>query len=134
MELYYLIITGAFSLFGVWVGSSLSRRQARHQFLMEARRTVYARLLSAITSEDNYPRDIYGAADAYSEEKVAEYNRKVDEWRKNRRKIKGLATEALLVTQSESLSNKLSEFISSRDPDNSSLRGVQDLMRKEIGI
>jgi biopolymer transport protein ExbB/TolQ len=133
MELITLITGASISIFSIFLGSFLSRRQAKDQFLMETKRTVYAKVLSAAISEDKYPPDILGTAEAYFEEKVTEYNRRLLEWRKNRKVIKGLAAEALLVTQGEVLRNKLSDFISSNDPDKN-LQGLEGLMRKEIGI
>ena len=133
MELFLVILTGLFSLGGVWLGSWLSKRRVKTQSLMETKISSYGRLLSAIRSEGNYPHDIAGSVDSYHVEKVAEYNRKVEEWRRSRNAIKGLVAEAFLITQNKKLRDKLSTFISSRDPDNI-LNRIEDLMREEIEI
>lgn len=87
-----------------------------------------------MASEESYP-EIHGTADAYNETKVAEYNKKLGDWRKNRLLIKGIATEALLITNNKELSKMLNDFIYSKNPDNSLLNErVQDLMRNEIEV
>lgn len=133
MKLIQTIITGILPLLGVWLGSFLSKRQAKYQFLIETRRTVFSRLLSSVISEENYPREIAGTTAAYDEKKVEEYNNQVNEWRRNRKLLKGLASEALLVTENVIFQNKLSEFVSSHNPD-TRLSGLEELMRKEIEI
>ena len=124
-----IMLTSVFSLVGVWLGASLYRSHTKHQFLMETRRMIYAKLLSGVMSEENYPNN----PSDRSEENILEYNRQLKEWRRNRRALKGLAAEALLITENGALREKLSEFISSHNPD-SHLVGVEEIMRKEIGI
>ena len=133
MENY--IITGIFSLAGVWLGYFLSRRQIKDQFLMETRRTIYAKLLSAAMSEAEYPREpeLSREDSMVMKQKITEYNSELGEWRRNRKMLKGLSQEALLITQGKPLRDKLFEFISSYNPDNR-LDGIEELMRNEIGI
>lgn len=127
-----IFVTGLFTLLGVILGSYISYKLSRNQSILEAKRIIYAKLLSNMASEESYP-EIRGTVDTYNETKVEEYNKKLSNWRKNRLLIKGIATEALFVTNNKELSNILNDFIYSKNPDNSLLsERVRDLMRKEI--
>lgn len=135
MELNFSDITNALiPLLGVWLGSYLTKNQIRNQSLIDTRRATYAKLLAVVMSEESYP-EIYGSADSYIPEKVEKYNEKLGEWRKNRKFIKGLATECLLITTNQKLFSKFSDFISSQDPEKN-LRDIKtiELMKEEINF
>ncbi len=97
---------------------------------METRLSTYAKLLSATKSEERYPPN---APTGMTAAEVDAYNAKVNEWRKNRKVIKGIATEAFLLAGNLHLQEKLSEFISNDNPD-FRITDVETLMRTEIGI
>jgi len=97
---------------------------------METRLSTYGRLLSATKLEERYPPD---PQVGLSEIERLLYNKKVSIWRKRRKELKGMATEALLLTINPQLKIKLSDFIANNNPE-ISLHGVEDLMRDEIGI
>lgn len=129
-----IFISGFIALLGVLLGSYISYKLSRNHSILEAKRIIYAKLLSNLASEESYP-EIHGTTDAHGETKVAEYNRKLSDWRKNRLLIKGAATEALLITNNKELSHMLNDFIYSKNPDSSLLNErVKDLMKKEIEI
>ena len=135
MEIKILIIgwtLGIVSSLGVtWLQAYLTRKQSRGQTLMETRLSTYAKLLSAAKSEERYPS--IGRANIITAIGIDAYNAKVNGWRKNRKAIKGIATEAFLLAGNHDLQKKLSEFISTDNPD-SRITDVDTLMRTEIGI
>ncbi|MEK7552287.1 MAG: hypothetical protein AAB534_02610 [Patescibacteria group bacterium] len=134
MEIKILIIgwiLGIVSTLGAtWLQAYLTRKQSRSQTLMETRLSTYAKLLSVAKSEERYPPN---ARAGMTTVEVDAYNAKVSEWRRNRKAMKGIATEAFLLAGNSDLQEKLSEFISSDNPD-FRITDVEILMRTEIGI
>ncbi len=129
------VIGSAASLIGTWLQSYLGHGHARENALIDARRATYSRLLSAGMSEDSYPPDFMpsGRYDANVQQEVDTYNEKVRGWRKGRQQLKAIATEALLLAESEALKERLKEFIQSNNP-NKRLTGIESLMREELRI
>jgi hypothetical protein len=115
------------ALAGVFLQSILAYKFSIKQSLLDAKRVIFSRLLSAVESEDSCPNfnpNIH---------KVEDFNRKIDLWRENRRKIKGIAAEALLVSENEELKTLLRDLIKNFDPERK-FKDVEDLMRKEIQL
>lgn len=134
MEIKILIVGWSLGIIstlgGTWLQAYLTRKQSRGQTLMETRLSTYAKLLSVTKSEERYPPN---ARSGMIKEEVDAYNTKVNEWRRNRKIIKGIATEAFLLSANPALQDKLSKFISSNDPD-FRIMDMENLMRNEIGI
>lgn len=130
-DIIMLVIGWLFGVTGILLQSFLTQRQAKKQSLIETRRAVYAKLLSATISEFIYP-EIY-SGNIMSEDDRKQYNERLLNWRSNRKTIKGLAAEALLLTENLELRKKLTTFISSNDP-HERLRDEEQLMRNEIGL
>jgi len=95
------------------------------QSLMEARRMVYAKLLSTVEEEESYPRVLLFG------EETEHFNVRLREWRRNRKKIKGLAAEAMLLVEDSGLKAKLLQFITTQNPEER-LRGIVEIMRSEL--
>lgn len=121
----------ASSLLGILLQYFLTHRQTKIQSLIEARRVVYAKLVSATMSEWKYPGE--PSREALSEDRINKFNEHLNEWRRNRKAIKSLAAEALLLAQNSDLRQKLKEFISSSDPEKR-LVEIEELLRREIEI
>ena len=134
MEIIILIIGWSLGFISTFiftlVQAYLTRKQDQGKILMETRFSTYARLLFSVKSEERCPQ---GSHAGVTSEESDLYNSKVEEWRKNRRVIKGIATEAFLLSSGSDLKKRLSEFISSDNPD-FRVTDVESLMRNEIGI
>ena|SRR3989344_4581181 len=133
-------ITGAVigslaSLLGTWLQSYLGRRQTQEHSLLEARRVAYSRLLFAVISEDTYPPEYMPSVmiGTKFEDEIGAHNEKLRLWRKGRRELKAVATEALLLAKEDALRDKLKEFIQSNNPDHR-LTGIEAIMREELDI
>lgn len=109
----------------------LTRRQTRIRSLVDMRRVTYAKLVSVSMSEWKYPGT--PSREAFSEDQYNKFNEHLNEWHRNRKMIKSVAAEALLLTQNFDLQHKLKEFISSPDPEKR-LVGIEELLRKEIEV
>ena len=122
-------IAGALiALGGVLLQSLLSYRFSKNQSLIEARRIIYARLLSAAMSEDLHP--IFPIAIDVDRDK---FNQKLIAWRLNRKNLKSIAVEALFVSNNVELKTKLKKFVENDNPD-FRLSNLEELMRKEISL
>jgi len=122
------VIGSLASLGGILLQSYLESSRMSDHSLREARRAVFSRLLFAVMSEETYPsvpNTLLGDTE------ITKHNEKLNLWRKGRRELKGIASEALLLTSSEELKNRLKEFIGTKNPS-ISLVGIEKLMRQEI--
>ncbi|MDO8590503.1 MAG: hypothetical protein Q7R65_00825 [bacterium] len=132
---FWFLIGGWFlgiisSLGTTWLQSFLTKKQIKNQTLMEIRLAVYAELLAVAKSEERHPADPRAGI---TPEEVLKYNERVQKWRTERKAVKATASKALLLAKSSELRRRLSEFISSSDPDHT-IVGIEEIMREEIGI
>lgn len=133
MQIELLLIGWSLGIIGT-LGATLlqayiTKKQIHGQKLTEVRLSVYGRLLATSKSEERYPNEPRGQV---TQREVDTYNARLREWREKRRSLKAIAAEALLLAGNITLRTRLSDFISSSNPD---LRlDIEDLMREEIGI
>lgn len=85
----------------------------------------------AVMAEERYPGDFFPRDPYNLTEERKEYNLKVVQWRKNRREIKGLASEALLLSSNSKLREKLLNFMQNDNPE-FKLTDIEKLMKEEI--
>jgi hypothetical protein len=131
MQLVLIIVGWLLGIISSTIQSILSKDQLQKQTIMEVRLSTYSRLLSAVISEERYPP--IASAGMVEQYDVDAFNSRMNEWRKNRKQIKAIATEVLLLTNSPQLKIKLKEFISNDNPD-FRIQDIEELMKDEIGI
>ena len=135
MEFIIPIVTAAVALISslatLFVQAYLTKKQVYRQTLFQTKITTYARLVSATKSESRYPDGFRHINPLMQEKEADEYNDRIIRWRENRRIIKGIASEALILTENSELRKKLNEFILNDNPE-LRLSNIDELIRFEI--